>query len=122
MSWSSTHVLFLNHWGTFCAGAHPNFIFRFLLPLPLKGPVINYGKGGLQNGKIAGPCCAPYPLRQGQTYHPPPPSLKLWRHFNLLLLPTAWLKLQGMKEQPTRDIEVTILGISEGNEGLWCVP
>ena len=27
MSWSSTHVLFWNHWGTFCAGGHPSSIF-----------------------------------------------------------------------------------------------
>ena len=30
-SWSSTHVLFLDHWGTFCAGGHPNVHFSFLV-------------------------------------------------------------------------------------------
>ena len=27
ISWSSNHVLCLEHWGTFCAGGHPNVIF-----------------------------------------------------------------------------------------------
>ena len=28
MNWSSTHVLFWNHWTTCCAGGHPNGHFR----------------------------------------------------------------------------------------------
>ena len=28
MSWSSTHVLFLDQWGTFCAGGSPKVHFR----------------------------------------------------------------------------------------------
>ena len=28
-SWSSTHVLFLDHWGTFCAGGLPNVHFSW---------------------------------------------------------------------------------------------
>ena len=28
ISWSYTHILFLDHWGIFCAGGHPNVHFR----------------------------------------------------------------------------------------------
>ena len=44
-----------------------------------KGLVINYGEGGLQNGKIAGPKLVPPPSRQGKTFCAPP--FKEWKLF-----------------------------------------
>ena len=50
------------------------------------------GRGGLQNGKIAGPkLFAPPPSRQGITFHAPP--FKGWKLF--VPPPTIWLKLQA---------------------------
>ena len=53
----------------------------FRRPLPslvsVKGLVINYGKGGLQNGEIAGlKLCAPPPQDRVKLFEPPPPLLK----------------------------------------------
>ena len=50
-----------------------------------KGLVINYGEGGLQNGKIAG-------LKVFAKLFTPPPPLKSG---NFFCLPSIWLKLQA---------------------------
>ena len=60
-----------------------------------KGLVINYGEGGLQNGKIAGRklfAPPPPPSRQGKTFCTPP----LLKRGNFSRPPpTIWLKHQA---------------------------
>ena len=81
-----------------------------------KGPVMNYGEGGLQNGKISGLkrfapppppqdrvklfAPPPPPLLKGGNFLRPPPSVWLKLHAtvkklpkNYLCHPSAWLKL-----------------------------
>ena len=50
------------------------------------------GRGGLQNGKIAGPKLFAPPPRQGKTFRTPP--FKEWKLF-VPPPPTIWLKLQA---------------------------
>ena len=56
-----------------------------------KGLVINYGKGGLQNGKIAGPKLFAPPFKTGLNFLRPP----LLKIGNSSRPPTIWLKLQA---------------------------
>ena len=63
--------------------------------LNIKALVINYGEGGLRNGKITGEkLFAPLPQDRVKLFAPPPPPppIKGWK----LFAPTfVWLKLQA---------------------------
>ena len=45
MSWSSTYVLFLDHWGTFCAGGLPKVQFSFLVGAGLEPTSLSLRSG-----------------------------------------------------------------------------
>ena len=69
--------------------------FEGIVCLGLRDWSLITGRGGLQNGKIAGPklVAPPPPSRQGKFFPPPSPPFKGWKPF-APSPPSIWLKLQ----------------------------